>query len=261
LFAGSGTVLSSLLRSRIQTADVHVGLNIPIFQHSNSDKKDRKSDTLYKKILITHDRDSDGVVDDRDACPDSAGPIALIGCPDSDGDGVPNNKDKCPGVKGSPNFQGCPAPDSDGDSVNDDDDKCPLVKGTVANHGCPPIKPEVLLRMKRAADRIFFVRAKAVIEKNCYTELERVLEILQSDSTLHLHIEGHTDSEGTDARNQALSQRRAKAVRHWLVSKGIPGSRMDTEALGSKRPLAPNDTPEGMAQNRRVEMELTNWKH
>ncbi len=262
LFAGSGTVLSSLLRKRMQAADVHVGLNIPIFQHANSkDKKDRKSDTLYKKILITHDRDSDGVVDDRDACPDSAGPIALIGCPDSDGDGVPNNKDKCPGVKGSPNFQGCPAPDTDGDSVNDDEDKCPLVKGLVSNHGCPPIKPEVLQRMKRAADRIFFVRAKAVIEKNCFPELDRVLEILQADTTLHLHIEGHTDSEGTDARNQALSKRRAKAVMHWLVSKGIPASRMDTEAVGSKRPLASNDTPEGMAQNRRVEMELTNWKH
>lgn len=262
LFAGSGTVLTSLMRNRIQAADVHVGLNIPIFQNNNKkDKKDKKSDTLYRKILITHDRDSDGVVDDRDACPDSAGPIALIGCPDSDGDGVPNNKDKCPGVKGSPNFQGCPAPDTDGDSVNDDEDKCPLVKGLVSNHGCPPIKPEVLLRMKRASDRIFFVRAKATIEKNCYAELDRVLDILQADTTLHLHIEGHTDSEGTDARNAALSLRRAKAVKKWLVSNGISASRLDTEAYGSKRPLADNSTPEGMAQNRRVEMELTNWKH
>ena len=264
LFAGSGTLVSSMLRNRLQAVDFHAGLNIPIFQNNNKkDKKDKnsKSDTLYRKILITHDRDSDGVVDDRDACPDSAGPIALIGCPDSDGDGVPNIKDKCPGVKGSPNFQGCPAPDTDGDGVNDDDDKCPLVKGLASNHGCPPIKPEILQRMQRAADRIFFVRAKATIEKNCYTELDRVLEILQSDSTLHLHIEGHTDSEGTDQRNDALSKRRAKAVMHWLVSKGIPASRMDTEAYGSKRPLADNSTPEGMAQNRRVEMELTNWKH
>jgi len=145
--------------------------------------------------------------------------------------------------------------------VNDDDDKCPLVKGLASNHGCPPIKPEVLRQMQRAADRIFFVRAKATIEKNCYTELDRVVDILQSDSTLHLHIEGHTDSEGTDERNEALSKRRAKAVMHWLISKGIPASRMDTEAYGSKRPLADNSTPEGMAQNRRVEMELTNWKH
>ncbi|MES1160702.1 MAG: OmpA family protein, partial [Bacteroidota bacterium] len=263
LFAGSGTVLTSLMRNRIQAADVHVGLNIPIFQNNNKkDKKDKnsQSDTLYRKILITHDRDSDGVVDDRDACPDSAGPIALIGCPDSDGDGVPNNKDKCPGVKGSPNFQGCPAPDTDGDSVNDDEDKCPLVKGLASNHGCPPIKPEVLLRMKRASDRIFFIRAKATIEKNCYAELDRVLDILQADSTLHLHIEGHTDSEGTDARNAALSLRRAKAVKKWLVNNGIPASRLDTEAYGSKRPLADNSTPEGMAQNRRVEMVLTNYK-
>jgi outer membrane protein OmpA-like peptidoglycan-associated protein len=114
--------------------------------------------------------------------------------------------------------------------------------------------------MKRASDRIFFVRAKATIEKNCYPELDRVLDILQADSTLHLHIEGHTDSEGTDARNAALSLRRAKAVKKWLVSKGIPAARLDTEAYGSKRPLADNSTPEGMAQNRRVEMVLTNYK-
>ena len=260
VFAGSGTVLSSLLHNRIAAADFHVGLTIPIFRSKDKDKdKDRKTDTLYKKILITHDRDGDGVVDEKDACPDSAGPIALIGCPDRDGDGVPNYKDKCPDVKGSPNFQGCPAPDSDGDSVNDDEDKCPLVKGLVSNHGCPAIRPEVIQNVNRAADRIFFVRAKAVIEKNCYSELDRVVAILQADSTLHLHIEGHTDSEGTDARNNALSLRRAKAVKRYLEAKGIPASRMDTEAYGSKRPLASNDTREGMAQNRRVEMDLTNY--
>ena len=99
LFVGSGSVMSSLF-SRIQHADVHIGLTIPIFQNKKDEdkKKDKnKTDTLYKKILITHDRDSDGVVDDRDPCPDSAGPIELLGCPDSDGDKVPNSKDKCPG--------------------------------------------------------------------------------------------------------------------------------------------------------------------
>jgi outer membrane protein OmpA-like peptidoglycan-associated protein len=263
LFIGSGSVLSSLMKSRIQHADVHIGLTIPIFQHKKDDdkKKDKnKTDTMYKKIIITHDRDSDGVVDDKDPCPDSAGPIQLLGCPDSDGDGVPNNKDKCPGVKGSVNFEGCPAPDSDGDGVNDDDDKCPLVKGTMSNHGCPPIRPDLIMKVNRAADRIFFVKAKANIEKNCYAELNRVVEILKADSSLKLVIQGHTDSEGTPERNAALSVRRAKAVKQYLESQGIAADRLETHGYGANRPVESNETAEGMAQNRRVEMELRNWQ-
>jgi outer membrane protein OmpA-like peptidoglycan-associated protein len=257
LFVGSGSVLSSLFKQRLQTADAHIGLTIPIFQHPK-DKKS-KSDTVYRNKDLTHDRDGDGVVDEKDECPDSAGPIALIGCPDSDGDGVPNKKDKCPGVKGSPNFQGCPAPDTDGDSVNDDDDKCPLVKGVTYNYGCPPIRPELITRVNNAADRVFFIRAKATIEKVSLFELDRVVSILQSDTTLRLRIEGYTDSEGTDERNQKLSDRRARAVFHYLHLQGIDAERMDYIAYGSKRPIADNTTAEGMAKNRRVEMILMNY--
>jgi outer membrane protein OmpA-like peptidoglycan-associated protein len=259
LFVGSGSVLSSLFKQRLQSADAHIGLTIPIFQHNNTKKKPTLADTIYRDKNLTHDRDGDGVVDEKDECPDSAGPIALIGCPDSDGDGVPNKKDKCPGVKGSPNFQGCPAPDSDGDSVNDDDDKCPLVKGIKSNYGCPPIKPEYITRVNRAADRVFFVRAKSTIEKVSFNELDRVVTILQTDTTLRLRIEGYTDSEGTDERNQKLSDRRARAVFHYLSLQGIDPDRMDYVGYGSKKPLATNDTPEGMAQNRRVEMILMNY--
>jgi outer membrane protein OmpA-like peptidoglycan-associated protein len=253
---GSGSVLSSLFKQRIQTADAHIGMTIPIFQHN---KNKSKADTVYRDKNLTHDRDGDGVVDEKDECPDSAGPIALIGCPDRDGDGIPNYKDSCPDVKGSPNFHGCPAPDTDGDGVNDDDDKCPLVKGVASNHGCPPIKPELLATVKRAADRIFFVRAKAVIEPVSHTELDRVVEVLQSDSTLRLRIEGYTDSEGPDEREIRLSERRAKAVVTYFEKHGINTDRMDYVGYGKQRPIAPNDTPEGMAQNRRVDMILMNY--
>ena len=258
LFVGSGSVISSMLKQRLQTADAHIGLTIPIFQHDKN-KKPTLADTVYRNKDLTHDRDGDGVVDEKDECPDSAGPIALIGCPDSDGDGVPNKKDKCPGVKGSPNFQGCPAPDTDGDSVNDDDDKCPLVKGLKSNYGCPPIRPELIVRVNNAADRVFFVRAKATIENISLHELDRVATILLSDSTLRLRIEGYTDSEGTDARNQKLSDRRARAVFHYLSLNGVDPERMDYIGYGSKKPLATNETAEGKAQNRRVEMILMNY--
>ncbi len=260
LFVGSGSVLSSMLKQRLQTADAHIGLTIPIFQHSSSkDKTPTLSDTVYRDKNLIDDRDGDGVVDSKDLCPDSAGPIPLFGCPDSDGDGVPNYKDKCPGVKGSINFQGCPAPDTDGDSVNDDDDKCPLVKGVKSNFGCPPIKPEYIRGVNHAADRIFFVRAKAIIEPVSYAELDRVVTILESDSTLRLRVEGYTDSEGTDERNQRLSDRRARSVVIYLTRHGISQIRMQFVGYGSKKPIADNDTPEGMAQNRRVEMILMNY--
>jgi outer membrane protein OmpA-like peptidoglycan-associated protein len=259
LFVGSGSVLSSLFKNRIQSADAHIGLTVPIFQHNNKRKEPKLTDSAFKEKSLTNDRDGDGVVDAKDECPDSAGPVKLIGCPDDDGDGVPNNKDKCPGVKGSPNFQGCPAPDTDGDSVNDDEDKCPLVKGVASNYGCPPIKPEYVSTVKHAADRIFFVRAKATIEVISFGELDRVVSILQEDTTLRIRIEGNTDSEGTDQRNQKLSDRRARAVYNYFVFKGINPARMDYKGFGSTKPLAPNDTPEGMSLNRRTEMILMNY--
>jgi OmpA-OmpF porin, OOP family len=258
---GSGSVVSAMFRNKISSADAHVGLSIPIFQHRKSDdkkdKKQNKTDTVYKGGVS--DRDGDGVVDAKDECPDSVGPVALLGCPDRDGDGVADIHDKCPNVPGSRNFQGCPAPDSDGDSVNDDDDKCPLVKGVKENFGCPAIKPELLRRVKSASDRVFFVRAKATIEAVSYGELDRVVQVLLEDSALRMRIEGYTDSEGPDEREVKLSLKRANAVARYLQMQGIPASRLDVVGYGKKKPLAPNDTPEGMARNRRVEMVLMNY--
>jgi outer membrane protein OmpA-like peptidoglycan-associated protein len=261
VFVGSGSVVSAMFKNKISSADAHVGLSIPIFQHHRSeDKKDnkkQKTDTVYKAGVS--DRDGDGVVDSKDECPDSAGPVALMGCPDRDGDGVPDIHDKCPDVPGSKNFQGCPAPDSDGDGVNDDDDKCPLVKGVKENFGCPAIKPELVTRMKKASDRVFFVRARATIEAVSFGELDHVVEILQEDTTLRLRIEGYTDSEGPDAREIKLSLRRAESVARYLAMNGIAPSRLDIKGLGKTKPIAPNDSPEGMARNRRVEMVLMNY--
>ena len=257
VFVGSGSVVSAMFKSKLSTADAHVGLTIPIFQHRRQTDKKQKTDTVYNGGV--NDRDGDGVVDSKDECPDSAGPVALLGCPDRDGDGVPDIHDKCPTIPGSKNFHGCPAPDTDGDSVNDDDDKCPLVKGVKENFGCPPIKPELVSRMKRASERVFFVRARAAIEAVSYGELDHVVQILQEDSSLRLRIEGYTDSEGPDGREIKLSQHRAQSVARYLAMQGISPSRMDVVGYGKKKPLAPNDTPEGMARNRRVEMVLMNY--
>ena len=81
------------------------------------------------------DSDGDGIVDADDACPNAAGSIDLQGCPDSDGDGVANVDDACPNTVGSIDLQGCP--DSDGDGVLDKDDACARQAGPASNKGCP----------------------------------------------------------------------------------------------------------------------------
>jgi OOP family OmpA-OmpF porin len=72
---------------------------------------------------------------------------------------------------------------------------------------------------------------------------------------------GHTDSVGTDAYNQKLSERRAAAVKAYLVSKGIAANRVYTEGKGEKSPVADNKTKEGRAKNRRVEIEVVGTRN
>lgn len=81
------------------------------------------------------DRDWDGIPDFQDSCPDVFGLARFHGCPDTDGDGIPDNLDSCPTVKGLEKFHGCP--DTDGDGIPDNLDSCPFVKGLPQFHGCP----------------------------------------------------------------------------------------------------------------------------
>jgi len=73
---------------------------------------------------------------------------------------------------------------------------------------------------------------------------------------LRITLAGHTDIVGTEEYNQKLSDRRAKAVADYLIRKGINPSRINVVGYGSKKPVAPNDTEEGRAKNRRVEVIL-----
>ncbi|MEF7612302.1 OmpA family protein [Aquincola sp. MAHUQ-54] len=77
------------------------------------------------------------------------------------------------------------------------------------------------------------------------------------DPAMHVRIIGHTDSTGSDAVNDPLSRERAASVREYLTSRGVPASRISTEGVGSRQPVANNSTDAGRAQNRRVEIYLT----
>jgi OOP family OmpA-OmpF porin len=139
--------------------------------------------------------------------------------------------------------------DSDGDGVTDDKDACPgTPKGiAVDERGCWAMSSALL-----------FDFDKAVIKTDFYPVLDETKIIFDQYPTMKVAIEGHADSKGTDAYNQKLSERRAKAVMMYLInSVGIDASRLTAVGYGESRPAYPNDTEELRALNRRVEFTPT----
>ncbi|MCK8142353.1 OmpA family protein [Flavobacterium sp. I-SCBP12n] len=202
------------------------------------------------------DTDGDGIADKDDACPDVAGLAALKGCPDADGDGVADKDDKCPTVAGPRENAGCPWPDTDGDGVLDKDDKCPTVRGTVANQGCPEVSEEVMKTLNNYGKVILFDSGKSTFQKGTYTVLQSITSILKEYPYSKFMIEGHTDSDGSNELNQALSENRAAAVKNYLIENGIETDRLRSTGFGETKPIASNKTAKGKAENRRVEISL-----
>jgi outer membrane protein OmpA-like peptidoglycan-associated protein len=221
-----------------------------------------------------HDSDGDGVLDGIDQCPNTppGTPVDATGCPlDSDKDGVPDNLDKCPntpvGIKVDAN--GCPIEhDSDGDGVPDSRDRCPNTpKGArVDQYGCmllfeehapaapgaPPARPTLILQ------GVNFQTGRSVLTAESYAILDQVAASLVANPEIRIEIAGYTDSTGRKLTNLRLSMGRAGAVQHYLARKGVSPMRMRARGFGATGYIAPNATPEGRAQNRRVELHKMN---
>lgn len=101
---------------------------------------------------------------------------------------------------------------------------------------------------------ILFDTGKATLQPASDGPLNEVLKLLTEDASLKLQIEGHTDNVGAAAANQALSEKRAQAVKDWLVAHGIAADRLTSKGFGATKPVADNSTDQGKAQNRRVEL-------
>jgi OOP family OmpA-OmpF porin len=205
------------------------------------------------------DNDGDGVVDKVDACPNMAGPIENRGCPvlDRDGDGVPDGEDKCPDQAGPKENQGCPDTDRDGDGVPDRLDKCPDDFGPPPD-GCP--KKYTLLEVKKEKieikQQVHFATAKYRVLPDSFALLNQVVQVLNDFPKMRVSIEGHTDNVGKEVTNMRLSQRRAEAVRDYLVSKGVTPDRLEAVGFGPTKPIASNKTAKGKAKNRRTEFRI-----
>lgn len=203
------------------------------------------------------DRDNDGITDSEDNCPEVAGLKQFNGCPDTDGDGVPDSADECPRLPGYSKYRGCPIPDTDKDGFNDEVDKCPTVPSAI-NNGCPEIKAEDKKKIDMAAQGITFATGSAAILKPSFANLDKIVEILKSEPTYLVDIEGHTDNVGTPEFNLELSQKRADACRDYLADHGIAAGRIKSTGYGDTRPVADNATEAGRAKNRRTEFRIHN---
>lgn len=114
-----------------------------------------------------------------------------------------------------------------------------------------------LMRSAMAEGVINFAKAKADLTRESYQTLDRLAGIAKACPPARINIIGHTDSEGLEERNQLLSERRANAVATYLETRGVEANRLSTVGYGESRPIATNDTPEGMQQNRRIEFNVT----
>ncbi len=203
------------------------------------------------------DTDGDGVVDSKDKCPmtQAGRKVNADGCElDSDGDGVVDGQDRCPdtpkGHKVSAN--GCEI-DTDGDGIVDAVDKCPTVFAKTAD-GCPAPVVQEAAPMKLVLEGVNFANDQAVLTTEAMAILDQAAETLKKWGDVKVEVAGHTDSSSGDDYNLALSQRRADVVRSYLVGKGVDGARLSAKGYGETTPVATNETAEGRAKNRRVEL-------
>ncbi len=103
---------------------------------------------------------------------------------------------------------------------------------------------------------IYFESGKSTLKPESFASLDNVVKLLQNNPTVRIEISGHTDNTGTLKTNKKLSTDRAKAVVDYLVSKGITADRLEYKGYAFSMPIAPNNTEEGRAKNRRVEFKV-----
>lgn len=219
------------------------------------------------------DNDQDGILDESDSCPDVQEDVDGFadsdGCPefDNDVDGIADINDGCrdqpEDFDGYQDDDGCPDTDNDGDSIADVLDQCINEPEDYDNDqdddGCfdETRKIKITENKIELEEKIFFKLNKATILPVSYPLLDEVVEVLEQNSTIHIRIEGHTDSKGKARYNKKLSDKRAASVRTYLMNKGIAPERLESIGYGEEQPIEDNSTEAGRAANRRVEIHIT----
>jgi len=120
----------------------------------------------------------------------------------------------------------------------------------------PVDRCQALLTEAKTQGAITFKRASAEIEAASNATLAKLAQVMGTCKSVRVEVQGHTDAEGTPERKQSLSERRAQSVLTYLTGAGVDPERLTAVGYGDARPVAPNDTPESRARNRRIEFEV-----
>jgi OOP family OmpA-OmpF porin len=189
---------------------------------------------------------------------------------DTDKDGVADYLDLEPNTpEGSiVNTHGQKVTDTDGDGIEDSQDFCPTVKGSLEFKGCPSafvsaaesqekeVEGQLKYDIEKYTTDINFQTKSSAVKLTSKKQLDGLAKILISNSNLVINLHGHCDNIGEDVLNNKLSLDRANSVRDYLVSKGVPASRITTKGHGTLKPKQSNETEKGREANRRVEFEV-----
>jgi outer membrane protein OmpA-like peptidoglycan-associated protein len=116
------------------------------------------------------------------------------------------------------------------------------------------LKEEEKQVMKKAFENLEYKTSSDVILSSSFSSLDELAKLMAVNSTWKLRISGHTDNVGPREANVNLSKRRSESVKKYLMSKGIAADRFEVLYFGPDKPIAPNNTEDGRARNRRVEM-------
>jgi OOP family OmpA-OmpF porin len=135
-------------------------------------------------------------------------------------------------------------------------DEAPLVQHAAPPPPPPPAPPPPPVQKKIVLRGVHFDFDKASIRPDAAGILREAASILKENPTVKVSVEGHTDAVGSDEYNLKLSLRRANAVKEFLGREGVDASRLSTRGFGESQPVASNDTEDGRAQNRRVELKV-----
>lgn len=263
-FAGLGLASSDFVAESEVVPQAHIGVGARFLQRMQWTAR------LDARWIIGPARDA-GVVSEFELLlsvyrpePGSQGLLGQRRGGDRDGDGVLDTDDQCPEEPEDRDFyydkDGCPDPDNDRDQVLDTDDQCPRQRETRNDYkdedGCPDRVPTEIQAFTGTIEGITFETDSANLRSSSFPVLDRAVEVLKGFPDLTVTIVGHTDDVGTHEYNLDLSQRRAEAVRTYLISKGIEEQRLKALGKGKTEPVDYNGTEEGRAKNRRVEFLL-----
>ncbi len=178
-------------------------------------------------------------------------PAPVVAPMDSDNDGISNAMDNCPNTpaKTPVDAQGCTL-DSDHDGVADNADHCPGTPSgsTVDAQGCA---------QKIVLSNLNFASNSSTLNAESRAVLDKIANsILANPTVKRITVTGHSDDRGAAAYNKTLSERRAKSVADYLVTKGLDGNMVSSNGMGEEAPIADNATAAGRRENRRVEISL-----